>query len=275
MRMAFLLRAVLVCCCLIAAASDANAARNPCEAPDDASGVAAGLPHVAAALKPGSTLEVLAVGSATLFGPEASLLPGTVTHQAGSGAPVSAPAPQVINAEASELAFPRQMAKALEVAVPGAKVHVTVRGGRGLTAADMLGLLRTALAESRYQLVLWQTGTVEAVRNVPPGEFAQTLAEGAEAGRQANPDLVLIDPQLSRFLQTNSNVEPYEQAFQQVSSMPDVLLFRRYDLMRTWVNEGQIDLERTGKSNRKHVVELLHSCLGAHLARMVLAGARS
>ena len=93
--------------------------------------------------------------------------------------------------------------------------------------------------------------------------------------RHANADLVLIDPQFSRFLQTNSNLDPYEQAFQQVSSMPDVLLFRRFELMRTWVNEGQIDLERTGKSSRKRVVELLHSCLGSHLARMVLAGARS
>ena len=58
----------------------------------------------------------------------------------------SAPPPQVINAEPSELAFPRQMAKALEVAVPGATVRVTIRGGRGLTAIDMLKLLRTALA---------------------------------------------------------------------------------------------------------------------------------
>jgi acyl-CoA thioesterase-1 len=274
MRKTFLLRA-LVAFCFLHAIAGASAAQNPCEAPDEASGVVTGLPHVAAALKPGSTLEVLAVGSATLFGPEASLLPGTATNHAPGGAQATAPPPQVINAEPSELAFPRQMAKALEVAVPGASVHVTVRGGRGLTASDMLNLLRTALRQSKYQLVLWQTGTVEAVRNVPPGEFAQTLAEGAEAVRQANADLVLIDPQFSRFLQTNSNLDPYEQAFQQVSSMPDVLLFRRFELMRTWVNEGQIDLERTGKSNRKHVVELLHSCLGAHLARMVLAGARS
>jgi acyl-CoA thioesterase-1 len=269
-----LLRAFALCWCLVHIVTQANAARNPCEAPDDASGVVTALPHVGAVLKPGGTVQVLAVGSATLFGPEASLLPGTTTNPGANGPAGIVPPPQVISTEPSELAFPRQMAKALEVAVPGVMVHVTVRGGRGLSAADMLGILRTSLAQSSYQLVIWQTGTVEAVRNVPPGEFAQTLAEGAEAVRGAGADLVLIDPQFSRFLQTNSNLDPYEQALQQVSSIPGVSLFRRFDLMRTWVNDGQIDLERTAKANRKHTVELLHSCLGAHLARMVLAGAQ-
>jgi acyl-CoA thioesterase-1 len=269
--------ALMACCSLGWSIGLGEVKRNPCEAPDDAAGIITSLPHVAAALKPGSTLSVLAVGSATLFGPEASLQPGTVTSQAAADSPQrgTVPPAQVINTEPSELAFPRQMARALEVAVPGASVRITVRGGRGLSAADMLKLLRASLAEATYQLVLWQTGTVEAVRNIPPGEFAQTLAEGAEAVREAHADLVLIDPQFSRFLQTNSNLDPYEQAFQQVGSMAGVLLFHRFDLMRTWANEGQIDLERTAKPNRQRVVETLHACLGAHLARMVLGGARS
>ncbi len=253
-----------------------GSARNVCEAPDDVAGVVTSLPRVATTLKAGAQLNVLAVGSATLFGPEASLLPGTLTSQAVNGAQSgSAPPSQVITAEPSERAFPRQMTKALQVAVPGVDVRLTVRGGRGLSAAEMLGMIRTSLAERSYQLVIWQTGTVEAVRNTPPGEFAQLLSEGAEVVKEHQADLVLIDPQFSRFLQTNSNLEPYEQAFQQLASMPGVLLFRRFDLMRAWANEGQIDLERTPKSDRRKVVELLHACLGSHLARMVLGGARS
>lgn len=241
----------------------------PCEAPEEAAGRAEYLSHVAAALKPGGTLEVLAIGSATLFGPEASFL----LPQPKNGA---APAPtQMITTEPSDRAFPYQMAKGLEQAVPGARVHVTVRGGRGLMAHEMLTLIRTALAEKPYQLVLWQTGTVEAVRNRPPGEFGQVLAEGADAVQAANADLVLIDPQFSRFLQTNSNVEPYEQAFIQVATTPGVLLFRRYELMRVWANQGLIDLEHTPKAERQHAADELHVCLGAQLARLVVASTRS
>ena len=241
-----------------------------CRAPEDVAGVVTSLPHVAAALKPGRRLDVLAVGSATMFGLEGSLPPGGIATQ-----PTGPLVPQPFTRDASERAFPRQMAKELQAAVPGAEVRVTVRGGRGLLAADMLAMMRAELAARPYQLVIWQTGTVEAVRNTPPGEFAQTLSVGAEAVQAANADLVLVDAQFSRFLQTNTNMDPYEQALQQVAAMPDVLLFRRYDLMRSWVNDGQIDLERTPKADQQKMVETLHACLGVHLARLVLGAARS
>ena len=131
------------------------------------------------------------------------------------------------------------------------------------------------LDHDKFQLVLWQTGTVEAVRNLPPSEFAQTLSDGVEKAIAVGADVVLVDPQFSRFLQTNSNIDPYEQAFQVVGSMPNVLLFHRFDLMRSWVNDGQIDLERTAKANRLTAVEQLHACLGMQLARLVLGGSRS
>ena len=174
----------------------------------------------------------------------------------------------------SGTAFPQQMAAALERAVPGVTVKITVRGGRGLSANDQLQLLSDMLDQEKFQLVLWQTGTVEAVRNLPPSEFAQTLSDGVEKTNHAGADLVLVDPQFSRFLQTNSNIDPYEQAFQFVGSMPNVALFHRFELMRSWVNDGQIDLERTPKANRLTAVEQLHACLGVQLARLVLAGAR-
>ena len=202
-----LLLAVLA---LPAAASAASpVARDLCTAPDDITGAISSLPKVAAELRPGGRLRVLAVGSATMFGPEASLTPGTVASQAlANSATVTVPPPKLMTQEASERAFPRQMAKALQAAVPNLDVQVVVRGGRGMTATDMLALLRTELASGPFQLVLWQTGTVEAVRNSPPGDFAQVLSNGAEAVEAAGANLVLIDPQYSRFLQTNSNLDP-------------------------------------------------------------------
>ena len=227
-----------------------------------------------ASLRAGQRLDVFAVGSATVFSPEAAPTPGTVAGKAsGLFQPADAarakPSPDV-----SERAFPQQMAAALRAAVPGADVRVTVRGGRGMSATAMLEMLRAEWAARSYQLVIWQTGTVEAVRNLPPADFAQTLSDGAALVQDAGADLVLVDPQFSRFLRTNTNLDPYAQALQQVAAMSGVLLFRRYDLMQTWVNEGQIDLERTPKAERQKAVEALHACLGAHLARLLLISAR-
>lgn len=248
---------------------------NPCPFVDDGVSAAGDLAHVGEQLKTAKRLEVLAVGSATMFGPEASLSPGTITSQSfGSLINPVAPTSTTLTQPPSERAFPLQMAKQLRTLVPGLTVEVTVRGGRGLLASEMLELLRKELAAKHYDLVLWQTGTVEAVRNLPPGEFGQTLSEGAQAVQNAGADLVLVDPQYSRFLQTNSNLEPYFQALQQVSAMPGVMLFRRFDLMRGWANDGGIDLERTARSDRDKAIGTLHACLGRHLARLVASSIR-
>ncbi len=246
------------------------AAADRCAAPADITGNIAPLPS-AAALTSGGTLNVLTVGSATVFSPAAALEPGTITGQSlGLGLP--SPSKQAL--VPSDAAFPVQMAKALQDAVPNLTVNVTVKGGRGMPATEMLDIIHTELAAHRYQLVIWQTGTVEAVRNIPSGAFYETLADGSAAIRQAGADLILVDPQFSRFLHANTDLDPYTQSMQEIAAEPGTILFRRFELMRYWAGEGLIDLERTPKAQRLSTVEALHACLGARLAEMVLASAR-
>jgi hypothetical protein len=139
----------------------------------------------------------------------------------------------------------------------------------------MLDIIHTELATHHYDLVIWQTGTVEAVRNMGASQFYQTLADGSAAISAAGANLILVDPQFSRFLRANADLEPYAKAMDQIAAQPGTMLFHRFDLMRHWANEGQIDLERTPKAQRLKAVEALHACLGASLARMVTAGAHT
>lgn len=268
----FIQRHVLLSGALLFGLANAASAADRCAAPDDVMGAIGPLPHVASVLKAGGTLDVLTVGSATVFSPTESLQPGTVTGRA-LGIGNNPPAGALVNA--SDSAFPLQMAQAVRVAVPGLLVNVTVKGGRGMTASEMLDLLHRELAAKHYQLVLWQTGTVEAVRNVPASAFYQTLSDGSAAITEAGADLILVDPQFSRFLRTNSDLDPYTAAMQQIAAQPAVLLFHRFELMRYWATEGSIDLERTPKAQRVATVEALHACLGLDLARMVMEGARA
>src|SRR3712207_8187172 len=54
----------------------------------------------------------------------------------------------------------------------------SVRGAPGLTAADSIAMIREELRRAPAQLVLWQTGAVEAARNLDLDEFAATLDMG-------------------------------------------------------------------------------------------------
>jgi hypothetical protein len=152
-------------------------------------------------------------------------------------------------------------------------VGVTEVGHRGMTAEDMLGPMRDALAKKQYRLVLWLTGTVDAVNSVPPDDFYEALADGAAAATNAGADLVLVDPQYSRFLEANANLEPYVNALRAVGALPGVALFPRFDIMKDWADNGAIDLERTPKSDRPAAAARLHACLGRELARMLVQGA--
>lgn len=260
------MKAAPIACLLVCAlGSDiqAAAAAPSCPPPsDDEVGDINGFAHMFRTLKPGATLDVLAVGA-----PAAPAAPATAAPAGANAARRQAGAPP---ADASQNGVPWQAARALEAAVPGAHVNVTIIGRHGLTATDLLALMLQELPHKPYRLVLWQTGTVEAVDQLPPEPFYRALTDGASAAAAAGADLVLIDPQYSRFLAANANVEPYLAALQAAAALPGVGLFHRFGLMRDWVDGGFIDLERAPKGDRQATRLRLHVCLGRELARELL-----
>jgi len=129
------------------------------------------------------------------------------------------------------------------------------------------------MQQTPTQLVLWQTGTVEAIRNLRPDRMRQALREGLDVIRAAGGSLVLLDPQFTRALRANTDVEPYETELQQVAALPGAGLFHRYDLTRGWALQGLIDPERSTKDTREAELARLNVCLGQALARYVLNGA--
>jgi acyl-CoA thioesterase I len=217
-----------------------------CDAPEEFSTPEDSLDQFAAALKSGDVVHVLAIGSGTTVG-EVNGTPGT--------------------------SFPYRMVEALRAARPKVSIDLTVRGGRNMTAEEMLPLLEAEVHRRHYALVLWQTGTVEAVRGLRPDGMRSVLQAGVDTVREAGGDVVLIDQQFSRFLRANTDLDPYVLAMQQIAMLPGVVLFHRFELMRSWVGDGHIDLERVKKADRETAVTTLNICLGQMLARFVLNGA--
>jgi acyl-CoA thioesterase I len=205
------------------------------------------LDALAAAIKAGGPVDVLAIGSATTVGQDG-------------------------NAEG--VSFPYHMIEALRAALPQVDFELTVKGGRGMSAQDMLPLLDAQMAAHAYPLVLWQTGTVEAVRGLRPDSLHAALEAGVLHIRARGGDTVLIDPNYSRALRANTEIEPYMQVMRQVAGLPGVVLFPRYDLTRSWVQKGELDVERAPKAGRVAAVEEVHRCVGEALAHFLLDSLR-
>ncbi len=199
-----------------------------------------------AAIDAGGPIEILAVGSGSTAGADG---------------------------RQPDSAFPYRMLDALRDALPHVIFTLTVRGGRGMTAEQMLPLVKAQMQQSPARLVLWQTGTVEAIRGLRPARMRQVLREGLDLIHAAGGSLVLIDPQFTRTLQANIDVEPYQTELQMVAALPGAALFHRYELTRFWALRGGIDPERAPKDAREAELGRLNRCLGQALARYVLNGA--
>ena len=241
-RMSFRLAVALA----VLLAHGARAAEPPpvaCDTPPKLVAPEHRLPQLARALEPGGRLDILAIGSGTLLGQRGGV----------------------------EGSVPEHMVDDLRSLLPGATIRLTLHGARAATAAEMLAALRKELGTHPYQLVLWQTGTVEAVRKLPPAQFRETLADGITATATAGADLVLIDMPFSRLLEDHSDLQPYRDVMQDLAAHSDIALFRRYDLMRHWSESGAIDLESAAKGERGTMAGRLRTCLGQALARLVQA----
>lgn len=224
-----------------------------CDIPGELTAPSAPLARVAAALSSGH-VDILALGSGS-----------TVGESGGAGGPA-------VVYQTRERSFPYRMVEALRQMKPGVQFNLTVAGGRSMTADGMLPILKQQLAGHHYDLVFWQTGTVEAVQGSRPDALRGVLQDGADLVEEAHADLVLIDPQYTRFLRANADLSPYETVLVQMTNSSTVTLFHRFDLTQDWVNSGQVDLERVSRDQRDNTITSLNVCLGQALARYVLTG---
>jgi lysophospholipase L1-like esterase len=228
--------------CFAAGSARAEEPAQPCDVPAYLLSTESSLPKVAEAVKNGQPLNVLVVGSRS----------STIT-----------------TSEAS--AYPGKLQAALKEKLPGVTVNLSVELQNGKTAEEVdAGLVKLVEARSPT-LVIWQTGTVDAMRSIDPDDFRSAIDEGVVALQKAGTDVVLINLQYSPRTETMISAAPYLDNMRVVAQQHDVPLFDRFAIMRHWNESGDFDL-----FSATHGVELakrVHGCLGRALSKFVIDAA--
>lgn len=166
-------------------------------------------------------------------------------------------------------AYPARLQAALERRLPGVTVNVVSQAKMRQTTADMAKTLEKLLIDAKPALVLWQTGTVDAIRGIDPNEFRSTLEDGVETLQAGNADVVLINMQYSPRTESMFHLNTYADNMRVVARDRDVPLFDRLGLMRYWSDNGTFDF--AAKDNV--VATRVHDCLGRALAALVIEAA--
>jgi lysophospholipase L1-like esterase len=223
------------------AVSAAKAQEKLCTVPQESFLFEPTSPRFLAALSSGNPVTIVAIGGASTAGRAA---------------------------DAADRTWPAQFGDALRKRFPKAEIKVENFGKRRQTAADMVERFAESVMPVSPALVVWETGTVDAVRNVDLDGFRETLETGIDV-LKPSVDVVLMDTQFSRRTNAMIDFEPYERAMRLIADINDVPLFPRNELMRHWSEEGEIDLSAQGKKKRVDVARRLYRCIGDALAEFV------
>jgi hypothetical protein len=214
-----------------------------CEVPDYLRTLTEGLPHVMQAINRGAPLKVVALGSGST---------------AGGGV------------ESAARAYPARLEKELARRLKTSPVNVAVKAKPGQTASDMVKQLKTEVLPEKPALVIWQTGTVDAVRGVHAESFAEALVTGIEILHKSGIDVILIDMQYSPYTSSMVHLETYRKLMMWVAQRRDVFMFRRYEVMQYWSENHIFDLGVADRAEQRRVADRVHGCLGQLLADVVL-----
>jgi hypothetical protein len=169
-------------------------------------------------------------------------------------------------------AYPARLQNALTELLPGVAVRVVTDVMRQRTAAAMVKSMKTALAKSKPALVIWQTGTVDAMQAVNPDQFSDTLEEGILMARTAGADVILINAQYSPRTESMIALGTYADDLRWVALQYEVPLFNRFEIMRTWADQGTFDF--TNAKDKLAMAGRVHTCIGWLLANLVTEAAK-
>ena len=169
-------------------------------------------------------------------------------------------------------AYPARLEAILKQKLPSVAVKVVSLVRTRMTTEDLAKGMEKMLADEKPDLVIWQTGTLDAIRRVDPDEFREALDEGVETLHKGGADVILMNMQYSPRTEIMVSYGPYADNMRVVAQQHEIPLFDRLAIMRHWSDTGTFDLYAAGKDNV--LAQRVHDCIGRGLAAMIIDAAR-
>jgi hypothetical protein len=172
----------------------------------------------------------------------------------------------------SNIAYPTRLETALAKLLPGVAVKVRTFARPRETAEEMENKLSKIVAEAKPALVVWQTGTADAIRGVDPDDFRIALDDGIDTIQHAGADIAFMNMQYSPRTEAMLAVGAYADAMRIIALQREAILFDRFGIMKRWSEAGTFDLYAA--TRKTDVAEQVHDCLGRLLANVVVDAAK-
>jgi acyl-CoA thioesterase-1 len=220
----------------------AFAGEPPCDVPEELMQVDEKLPHLAERLRAGQPVRIVAVGGASTTG---------------------------LAAGSSDLAYPHRLQEILTRWYPSTSITVVNRGVPRQTAQQMLERFPTDVIPEDPVLVIWETGTTDAVRGIGVDDFAAAVQTGIDELKARSIDIMLIDMQFSHSTVTVIDFERYLNALHRIGDVNDVNVFPRFEMMRYWSEQNVFNFDGVAKDERASLAARVYDCIAGKLADVI------
>jgi hypothetical protein len=200
------------------------------------------LPRTSRRIAAGEPLRIVAIGSSSTAG-----------HGASSKAAT----------------YPSRLAVELEELFPSIAVTMVNQGVGGETAKEMVARFDKTVFAENPDLVLWQVGTNAVLHDDPMVPTTSLIAEGVRQLRARGIDVVLMDSQYAPKVIAKPNNEIMISFLAHTAKQQHVNLFRRFTLMRRWVEAEDIPFEAFVSRDLLHMNDWSYRCVAKVFAAAI------
>jgi lysophospholipase L1-like esterase len=206
------------------------------------------LPRTVAALRGHRPLMVVAIGSSS-------------TQGYGSSEP--------------NQAYPAQLAALLKLRFPHSSVHVRNKGVGGENIGDMINRFAKDVFAEEPDLVIWQTGTNDAINQVPIEQFRTLLVHGLRELRSRHIDVILMTPQYAPQFTEAPGYNDYLTAMTTAATAMKVPVFDRFEPTKRWSGDHHFAESPVLTKDGLHQSDIGYHCTALLLAdRLAVLAAR-
>ncbi len=184
-------------------------------------------------------LKILAIGSSSTFG---------------------------IGATAPQFAYPVRFAEEM-IQRFRTKVDVINAGIGGETADATLARLEERVSAERFDLVIWQVGTNDAVRGGDEDKFRAFVQRGVDMVKSRKMDLVLLDQQFYPTIKDPVRYERFVKMVETIGEEESTPVLSRYRLMKFWGERAPQDLRSMLAADGFHMSDRGYFCLANAMGR--------
>jgi hypothetical protein len=213
-----------------------------CEVPQELHQDDVPLPHLAARLKAKEPVTIVAIGSASTAG-------------AAAGPP--------------DLAYPARLRDALAALFPRSEIRVVNKGVPRQSAQQMFERFPSDVMAEDPVLVIWETGTVDAVHGIQIDDFAGALQHGIDELKNRAIDIILVDMQFSHSTAAMIDFPRYLETLHRIGELNGIYVFPRFAMMKYWSEQNVFNFDGVAAGERAKLAARVYECIGRRLARSI------